>query len=318
MAQQQNNQPSAGDGQQQAPPPPTRQQQISIARGNVASLLDKYKPQLQAALPGFLTPEKMIRVVLTAATKNPDILLCTQYSLMGSVLTCAQLGLLPDNILGEAYLIPFWNNKIQQKECTVIIGYKGLCALAMRSGQVSIIYGRAVFDGDEFDYMQGTEEWIKHKPCDETDPNKITHFYAVVKMKDGTTGFVVMSRKKVEAVRDASANYAGSKDKASSVWGKRFEEMGLKTAVRRVLRTTPLSPEVSKAIAVDEAAEMGDQKPHVEFMEDLKDMTEDIDHELVNEAEAAAAAEKDAEAAATKTKADEALKATMDKMAKKS
>jgi recombination protein RecT len=129
----------------------------------VSNLLQTYESTLKNALPTFLTPQRMIRVALTAMSKNPQLLDCTQPSLMGCILTAAQLGLLPDEVLGEAYLIPFKNTKKGTLECTFIVGYRGLCQLAMRSGQVKSVQARAVFaagepDGDQFVYEMGLDE----------------------------------------------------------------------------------------------------------------------------------------------------------------
>src|SRR5690606_24967454 len=153
--------------QQRAAQPSLKEQQ-----GKVSDLLEMYKGSIAQALPKHITPERMIRVALTAMVKQPDLLFCTSHSLIEAVMTAGQLGLMPDSVLGECYLIPFNNSRKRVKEAQIIIGYRGLCALAMRSGQVKSVQARAVFaanaatedgeEGDFFDYELGLEERLKY------------------------------------------------------------------------------------------------------------------------------------------------------------
>jgi phage RecT family recombinase len=83
--------------------------------------------QLQAALPGFITPERMVRTFYSAILANPAMLDCTKESLIGCLIACAQLGLEP--ILGKAWLIPYRNNDKPGNplEAQFQIGWRGLC-----------------------------------------------------------------------------------------------------------------------------------------------------------------------------------------------
>lgn len=305
-----------------------RQAQVEQYKANkqrVSTLLDNYRGEIAKALPKLLTPDRLIRTALTAMARRPELMECTSHSLISCILTSAQLGLLPDDILGESYLIPFKNNKKRVKECQLIVGYKGLCTLAMRSGQVKSITAMAVFaanekDGDKFDYDQGLNEKLEHKPSGLNDANRITHFYAIVRFINGGHVFRVMTRAQVEAVRDESKNYKFSNDKAGTVWGKNFEEMGCKTVVRRVMKYVPLSPEMSKAIALDEAAENGTQNTSVDFLDKMPEFTEDVAHEIVteeeenqNEAANQAADDNKARAQAATTATEAAIKKAQEK-----
>lgn len=262
----------------------------------VSGLLEKFKGSIAQALPNHITPERMIRVALTAMTKQPDLLLCTSHSIMASVLTAGQLGLLPDSVLGECYFIPFNNTKANRKECQIIIGYRGLCALAMRSGQVKSVQARAVFlangaletgeVGDDFEFEMGLEEKLRHVPKGIKDEKYITHFYAIVKFNNGGHVFNVMTKEEVIKIRNESANYKKAQYKDSTIWGKYFEEMGNKTVLRRLMKFVPLSPEIQKAIGLDEAGDNRNQSLSVELLmedETPEDMREAIDAEIVDD-----------------------------------
>src|SRR5688500_12783632 len=82
----------------------TREQQ---AFNDVRGLLAKSEQQLAAARPKGIPASYMMRVVLTAVQRTPALLECTPVSLLGAVFQAAQLGLVPDGVLGQAYLVPY-------------------------------------------------------------------------------------------------------------------------------------------------------------------------------------------------------------------
>jgi recombination protein RecT len=86
---------------------------------NIRALLEKSKNQMAMALPKHLTVDRLLRVSMTSIQKTPKLLDCTQQSLLACIMTCAQLGLEPDQFLGQAYLVPYGN------VCTLIPGYRG-------------------------------------------------------------------------------------------------------------------------------------------------------------------------------------------------
>lgn len=279
----------------------------SLKFNTVKDLLEKHKGQIAAALPSHLTPDKMIRMAITAISKNPKLLECTQTSLFGSIIQLAQLGLAPDAVLGEAYLIPYGT------EATLIVGYKGLVNLARRSGQVSRFQARPVYQGDEFEYEFGLDERLVHKPSGESSDEKLTHVYAVIEFKDGSKMFDVMTRKEVEFARDKS------KGRSNPVWKSHFGEMAKKTVIRRLAKVAPLSPEFQKAVALDEEFDVlgKSQKNEKEILNfnipELQAETEasiDTDYELMEEEEKA---NKIAESAA---KGSAASQATLDALNK--
>ena len=102
------------------------------------------------ALPQHMTADRMTRIAITAVQKQPKLLECTALSIVGCVIEASQLGLYPDGILGDAYLVPFWNGKTRQLEAQLQPGYRGLINLARRSGQVPAIYSEPVYACDKF------------------------------------------------------------------------------------------------------------------------------------------------------------------------
>ena len=88
-----------------------KNEEVRSGKMQLQILLDKYKDQIAKALPSVLTPERFARMCMTALSSNPQLCLCTPTSFLGAILNAAQLGVEPNTPLGEAYLIPYKNNK---------------------------------------------------------------------------------------------------------------------------------------------------------------------------------------------------------------
>lgn len=217
---------------------------------SVRRALELMKPQLAIALPPHLTADRLLRVVLTVLQSTPALLECDRASLYRAVMTCAQLGLEPDGVLGQAYLVP------SRGKVHLVPGYRGFIALARNSGEVTSINAQAVHRSDRFDFAYGLNERLEHVPA-EGSRGEITHFYAYAKFKDGGHHFDVMSRGEVDAVRDRSESYqayrAGKIE--DTAWVTGYAEMGKKTVIRRIAKFLP--PAVQKAAALADLYESG-------------------------------------------------------------
>lgn len=221
---------------------------IKEKAATVRSLIEKSRSQIMAALPRHMTAERMIRVCNTAVQKTPQLLDCDPRSLIGAIVQASQLGLEPDGTLGHAYLIPFNNRKTGKPECQFIPGYKGLIELARRSSQISTIYAQVVHTNDDWDFQYGLEPRLTHTPTD-GDPGVMIAVYAVARLRDGGAQFEWMWKREVDSIRSSSR--AGN----SGPWVTHYEEMAKKTALRRLCKLLPTSPELARAVALDEQAE---------------------------------------------------------------
>ena len=217
-----------------------------VAGGStVAQFFESNKGAIQAVLPKHITPDRMMKIALHAIRAVPQLLDCTTESLFGAVVQCAQLGLEPNTTLGHAYLIPFRNKRENRTDVQMIIGYKGLLDLARRSGQIVSIAAHAVRENDEFEFAYGLKEELAHRPA-MTNRGAILAFYAVAQLVGGGHAFEVMSREDIDRIR------ADSQSRGQwGPWKDHFEEMGRKTAIRRLSKYLPLSIEFATAAAID-------------------------------------------------------------------
>ena len=203
---------------------------------------EAFRNAVANALPSHLKPDRFIRVALTAMTRTPRLAECDQHSFFNALLTLSQLGIEPDG--RRAHLIPFRNNKRGIVECQLIVDYKGLVELAMRSGTVSSIHADVVCENDAFDYDRG--ELKTHRIDFKKPRGPVYAAYAMVRFKDGTEKCDVMTRDEIEGVRSRS------KAKNSGPWETDWNEMAKKTVFRRLSKWITLSPEYRDALDVAE------------------------------------------------------------------
>jgi recombination protein RecT len=232
---------------------PASQSPINTLRG----LLEKSKEQIALALPRHLTPERMIRVALTAVQRTPKLQECDALSVVGAVVQASQLGLEPDGILGQAYLVPYWNGTTRRMEAQLQPGYKGLIALARRSGEVSTLFSELVYERDRFKVVKGDSPRLIHEPDYRSeDRGELMGAYAVVVFKDGGKDFEYMPMHELNKIRASSK----AKDKQGNEYGPWVthpEEMYRKCPIRRLAKRLPLSPEFQRAAAQDEYVDAG-------------------------------------------------------------
>ena len=199
--------------------------------------------QLRAALPSHFAPERMARLALTSLRTVRGLAECTPASIMACVMTASQLGLEP-GVLGSCYLIP------RKGEATFLIGYQGLLDLIRRSGKVTSIASRVVYETDRFEIDYAASIPFTHKPDLRRKDNRILGFYCHATLVGGEHLFEWMPLHEVNAIRGRSQS--GS----SGPWATDFSEMGKKTVLRRAAKYLPRSIEFSDALAADD---------HVEF-----------------------------------------------------
>ena len=214
---------------------------------NIKQWIVAMKPQIEAALPSVITPERFSRMALTAVSSNPKLADCTPQSFMGALMQAAQLGLEPNTPLGQAYLIPFRNKG--KMETQFQLGYKGLIELAHRSGEFRNIEARVVYENDEFRYSYGLEPELVHKPAMSNRGNVIC-YYAVYTLVNGGFGFEVMSK---EEIQDHAKKYSQAYGSSYSPWKTAFDEMAKKTVIKRVLKYAPIKTEFVRSLNTDES-----------------------------------------------------------------
>jgi recombination protein RecT len=234
----------------------TRQLATSPAN-TLKALFEAAKGKLCEVVPKHVSADRLMRVALMTISRQPSLAACTPASLLGAFMQAGQYGLEVGGALGEAYLVPYRNNKNGTSEAQFIMGYRGMILLARRSGEISTIHADVVRDGDAYSPPEftidekGPRITFSHK---HTAPAtaRIIAAYAVVTFKDGGYQLDVMTRDELDGIR------ARSKASSSGPWVTDFAEMAKKTVIRRLAKRLPLTPEAVDAIEQSDRNEFGD------------------------------------------------------------
>ena len=214
--------------------------QIQQMRGEFARAIGGATPQVQQE-----RAERFARVCITAFRQNAELQKCSPASILGAMLTCAQLGLEPNTPTGQAYLIPRWNSKLRSMECQFQLGYRGVLELLYRSGAIASFNADVVYRGELerglFSYTSGIHPNIEHRidlldnSARTGDPKDIVAAYAAVVLKSGEPVMRLVTRKEIDAAMAMSGGKAGP----SAVWKSHYPAMAIKTAIHRLSKWLP-------------------------------------------------------------------------------
>jgi recombination protein RecT len=176
---------------------------------------------------------------------------CDLDSFLGAVLNAAQMGL-EIGILGQGFLVPYYDKRTNKKVVQFIPGWQGLLSLVYREGKAQVWTG-AIYEGDKFDFSLGSSPYIIHIPCGESDPNKLKYVYAVADLKGFNKPLIeIWPISKVWAHRD-KINKVGENH-----YSYQFKEQyARKVVLLSLLDYVPRSVELSEAIKAEYAAAEG-------------------------------------------------------------
>lgn len=240
----------------------TEKQQLAVK--TLVTQLSSYEKNVLGKLLEVhnITPAQFVQVVISEVKKNDKLiqaLLENPSSLYASILTGAEIGLIPSEIIGDFYLIPRnlkQSDNTYKMTVTPLIGYKGLVAILLRSGDITRISTEVVYEGDEFEAIYGLEPTIIHKPKFDTirTADKIKYAYAVAKNKNGEYHFAVLTRKEIEVIRDMPKyknDLYFNDDKGNNRWMER------KAALIQLSKMLPKDFYAKKAVSIDSQLEAG-------------------------------------------------------------
>jgi recombination protein RecT len=211
---------------------------IEPTQAPIISDLRKMESQFKLALPEHVSPERFVRVVITAVQTNPDLKKANRESVLAAALKCAQDGLLPDG--KEAALVTY-GDKAQYLPMIA-----GVLTKVRRSGELKTINAHVVYSNDAFSYTLGDEEKITHDPRMDGDRGKPVAVYAIAKTKDGGIYREVMSIDQVNQVRNVS------RAKNNGPWTQWWDEMARKTVLRRLSKRLPMSTDLQQVFQRDD------------------------------------------------------------------
>lgn len=250
-----------------------------VERKDPPTLADQIRgmhAQFEMAMPRGAEARQLIRDALSLLKTSKDLHRCDVQSVLGGLMTFAQLGLRP-GVLGHGWLIPFkkraqtngqWHDTWQAQ---IVIGYKGYAELVHRSGQIDTMVGRPVHEHDEFDMEYGITDRLVHKPRMKGDRGPVVGYYAIIKYQGGGYVFWHMTRDEVlewraehamstrrdrkgRPERDENGNTTGSGpwyDEEGPAGGTGLDQMGIKTCFLRAQKWAPKGLDLTLARAAE-------------------------------------------------------------------
>jgi recombination protein RecT len=186
---------------------------------------------------------KFLSSVMAAVQKTPNLIKCESITVVNSFMTMAQLGLMPSDVSGEAYVLPY-NGKAQFQ-----LGYQGLVTLFYRAG-VSAIYADIVRENDELKIINGN---INHN-VDHTKSmrarGKAIGAYVVINYKGNLMGKYMHG----DDIVAHGANFSKSFKSEYSPWNEKNDPelwMWKKTVLKQAAKLMPKNETINHAIKED-------------------------------------------------------------------
>jgi recombination protein RecT len=222
---------------------------VEKAAPTLTDQIRSMEAQFALAMPKGLEAAQLVRDALTSLRQTPDLAKCTPATVLGALMSCAQLGLRP-GVLGQAWVLPFYDSKSRGHKAQLIIGYKGFVELAYRNPNVASVIGRTVYEGDTFEVDYGLDDNLIHKPSMTGDRSTPIAHYAIFKTANGGRAFWVMTEAEMQAWKEKYAPRNRSQ-KIVGPWVSDYEAMARKTTLLRLAAWMPKSTELAYAIEVD-------------------------------------------------------------------
>ena len=232
--------------------------------------LEIQQKALAEVLPQHLPVDRLSRTVISCVKAEPKLLICDRGTLWKAVMTAAVFGLEVDG--RQSVILPYGS----RAQLNIMVS--GLISLAYNAG--FMIDAQVVRQADEFDYEQGLDPWIKHRPASgqgRGNDNPVTHSYAVSWPIGHRADrvFDVLDLPDIIARRDVSAAWKYKKEK--SLWGTNFPAMSRKSAVKA--RANHLPWRVQRAVELEGRADRGENT----WAEKMPDGEINIDGEVIDE-----------------------------------
>ncbi len=236
--------------------------------GNVLSLVndkdtlkgilesDNFRESMQAVASKYMTADRVVKVSLLAASRQPKLFQCTAQSFLQSVIKGAELGLEFGGTTQQGFLVPYKNGFLSKKmnrdvyECQFIPGYRGFIELAYRAGNVNFIDVQLVYEKDDFDYGfdygTGKSPFIHHKPNLRGDRGVLVCGYSVIILTDSPLPKIdFMTAAELEQIHQCS------KSKDDGPWVTFPDQMQKKSVIRRSIKWIRTTPELAAAEEAD-------------------------------------------------------------------
>lgn len=241
------------------------------------SVMAQFRNALNQNAPTFVAS------LIDLYNSDSKLQLCDPNQVVKEALKAAVLHLPINKALGQAFIIPFYNTKKDEKgnrvkvyEPVFQIGYKGLYQLAMRTGKYAIINADVVYEGElrRVSKLTGEIDVEGKKTSD-----KVIGYFAYIQLVDGYHKALYMSVEDMAAHAKRYSKAISYNDKvtldslialsklpvatdSNTVgWLGNFHGMAIKTVLRNLLgKYGYLSVSLQDAVVTDTESDTNDKK----------------------------------------------------------
>lgn len=205
---------------------------------NTESVMEQFRNALQENAGAFVAS------IIDLYGSDTYLQQCNPNAVIMEALKAATLKLPLNKQLGFGYIVPFKKGDVVVPVFT--IGYKGYIQLAMRTGQYKHLNAGIVYEGMKIirHVLSGETEIIGEPTSD-----KPQGYFAYMQLLNGFTKTLHMTHSEVLC---HAKRYSRSYNSNNSSWKTNFEEMAIKTVIRRLLsKYGMLSTEMVTALTQD-------------------------------------------------------------------
>jgi phage RecT family recombinase len=214
---------------------------VNVKTRLIGEALTKRIASIELVLPPQMKGqgERLARRALITFNRTPDLADCPEDVFVRCVIQAAELGLAIDGKL--CYVVRY------KQQFQVQADYKGLVAVAKRSGQILDCKADVVYEADEFLYEhENGRDGLRHVPDFGTpDRGKVIAAFASLLLPGGIFRCCVVSRADLDKIKRAAPAKGGP-------WSSWEDEMQKKSAVRRALKFYCDDPGMVAALELDE------------------------------------------------------------------
>ena len=217
-----------------------------------------------AAVAGkFMSADRMLRLCVNAVKKTPKLIECDPQTVLGAMMTSAALGLEPNTVQQQAFLIPYkrrakvGNNWVDVFDCQFQIGARGFVTLAYRSPHIKSLTAEAIHEGDTFEHQLGSSAFLRYSKA-LANRGALIGAFSYVGLRDGGESAFVLPLDEIEKIRgksetfrsllraieiaeDQKARARAEQNLAETPWIMWADDMAAKSAIKKHAKQLPIA-----------------------------------------------------------------------------
>ena len=226
--------------------------QLQIREQDARALVGSKMSQISTIVGNDKAKASVFASAIVNMANDGNLRNCNVESIVNTAMQIVQIGLHPNKLFGQAYVVPY--KGVAQLQ----IGYKGLISLGMKNGWK--FRAVAVYKCDEFEIeFNGLEDKINFKPnYDERSDddgdwvfNNLVGVIVYAKDSGENVFSEFVSKKKLEKLRLKSQNQT-QKDKLANIWLEWAEEMYKAKALKYVASRLPINDRLAEAVSLED------------------------------------------------------------------